>query len=243
MNAQEQIIDEYGDRMASTPKPGFYTALAAAQAAFMPIRRDKTVTVRTKAGGTYSFSYAPLEAILRATLPALNKNGFALVQHVEADFLVTTLYHAEGHLSGSVKVMVTDNGAQAYGSALTYSRRYGATLLLGICADDDDDGNGADGNTVTHSEFTGELRNGLPVITPHGEDWKKEDQDKAKTIAEDFRRALAAKNEIKVYKLHQQWNALETQDFYIAINAYMSPGERREAKDIIDRMSKAKTGE
>ncbi|MGH7746860.1 MAG: ERF family protein [Candidatus Dormibacteria bacterium] len=130
---------------------GFYTALAKAQSAFLPVRRDKTVIVRTKAGGTYSFSYAPLEAILKATLPALNAAGFALVQHVESDFLVTTLYHADGRLSGSIKILVGEGGPQAYGSALTYARRYGVTLLLGICADDDDDANAAEGNEVTET--------------------------------------------------------------------------------------------
>ena len=78
-----------------------------------------------------------------------NKEGFSLVQHVEADFVVTTLYHAAGRLSGSMPVFKTESGPQAYGSALTYARRYGVTLLLGICADDDDDANAAEGNEVS----------------------------------------------------------------------------------------------
>lgn len=242
MNAQHEEWIEPVETMQ--PEKGFYEALSKAQAAFAPVRRDKTVSVRTKAGGTYSFSYAPLEAILRATLPALNKEGFALVQRVEEDHLVTTLYHAHGQLSGSIKVIVGDSGPQAYGSALTYARRYGVTLLLGICADDDDDGNAAEGNHVTVQRPdglpSGDGANGLPNINPHGEDYKNEDQGKAQAIAQDFRDALAAKNEIKVYKLHQQCNF--DANFYIAVNAYMSPGERKQAKEIIDRMSKVKDG-
>lgn len=133
------------------PSPKFYAALSKAQSEFEPIHRDKTVTVRTKDGPSYTFAYAPLEAILRATLPALNKNGFSLVQRVEEAYLVTTLYHESGQLSGSIKIMVGRDGPQAYGSALTYARRYGVTLLLGICADDDDDGNAAEGNEVQSS--------------------------------------------------------------------------------------------
>jgi hypothetical protein len=152
MNAElcPESISE--DQPAATIERAFYSSLAKAQAGFAAVKRDKTVTVRTKAGGTYSFSYAPLEAILKATLPALNKEGFALAQHVEGDHLVTTLYHAHGALAGSVKIMVVDQGPQAYGSALTYARRYGVTLLLGICADDDDDGNAAEGNEVEHHD-------------------------------------------------------------------------------------------
>lgn len=162
MNAMAEEVVETMPEIDGT----FYLCLSRAQAAFQPIRRDKTVTVRTKAGGTYSFSYAPLEAILRATLPALNAEGFALVQHVEGDYLVTTLYHAAGRLSGSIKIIVTEAGSQAYGSALTYARRYGVTLLLGICADDDDDANAADGNEVTHTNESGGITHPAYVLTP-----------------------------------------------------------------------------
>lgn len=238
--------EDWPDAPSATapPSKGFYDALAKAQGAFQPIRRDKTVSVRTKAGGTYSFSYAPLEAILRATLPALNKEDFALVQRVEEDHLVTTLYHGQGQLHGSIKILVSDSGPQAYGSALTYARRYGVTLLLGICADDDDDGNAAEGNHVTVQRPdglpSGDGAHGLPNISPHGDDYKNEDQTKAQKMAQEFRDALKAKNEIKIWKLHEQCNFEQT--FYIAVNAYMSPEERREAKAIIDRMGKVKDG-
>jgi hypothetical protein len=140
---------------AFDPPGDFYAALSKAQSDFEPIRREKTVVVRTKEGPSYTFAYAPLEAILRATMPALNKHGFALVQRVETDYLVTTLYHKLGQLSGSMKIIVDRGGPQAYGSALMYARRYGVTLLLGICADDDDDGNAAEGNEVTTSTEIG----------------------------------------------------------------------------------------
>lgn len=132
------------------PDGSLAAALARAQGAFKPINRDKTVTVRTKAGGTYSFSYAPLEAILRAVQPALTKEGLALSQSIVtqdgAEYLETTLKLGDESLSNRVKVLVVEGGPQAYGSALTYARRYGVTLLLCVCADDDDDGNAAEGN-------------------------------------------------------------------------------------------------
>ena len=140
------------DELAKIPSrftKNLFTALARAQSAFKPITRDKTVTVRTKAGGTYSFSYAPLEAILKAVQPALSAEGLAITQAVVGEtepYLETTLHLGDETLSNRVKLLVVDLGPQAYGSALTYARRYGITLLLCVCADDDDDGNAAEGH-------------------------------------------------------------------------------------------------
>lgn len=129
-------------------------ALAKAQAEFDVIRRDRTVTVTTRAGDKYTFAYAPLETILRAVAPSLAKHALALSQGIAvaenaAEYVETTLYHESGqHISNRVRVIVKAEGAQAYGSALTYARRYGVTLLLGLCADDDDDANAAEGNSA-----------------------------------------------------------------------------------------------
>lgn len=131
-------------------------ALASAQIAFDAIKRDRTVKVRTKTGGEYTFSYAPLDTVLAAIRPALSANGLALVQacHVEAgaEFLRTTLLHSSGEfVANDTAVLVSDRGPQAYGSALTYAARYGVTRLLCLASEEDDDGNGAEGN---HAEDT-----------------------------------------------------------------------------------------
>ena len=128
-------------------------ALAIAQGAFDPVHRSKVVTVTMKSGGKYTFAYAPLEAILSAVVPALSANGLSLTQGVigseNGPYVETTLLHSSGQkISNRVAVFHSGDGAQAYGSGLTYARRYGVTLLLCVCADDDDDGNAAEGNTV-----------------------------------------------------------------------------------------------
>lgn len=127
-------------------------ALAKAQGAFEQIRRDKTVTVTMKAGGRYTFAYAPLESILRAVSGALAANELSLSQRVVENAkgqqcVETILLHSSGEsLSNQTQIFINGDGAQAYGSALTYARRYGVTLLLCVSADDDDDGNAAEGN-------------------------------------------------------------------------------------------------
>ncbi len=130
-----------------------HAALAAAQGEFTPIKRDKTVKVSMKAGGSYTFSYAPLESILHATVPALSKNGLALSQvtvpEATREYVKTTLFYVDGtSIDNLIPIFVRDDGPQAYGSALTYARRYGVTLLLCVSADDDDDGNAAEGNSA-----------------------------------------------------------------------------------------------
>lgn len=146
----------YDALAAGTAKPAvdqLAAALATAQGAFDPIHRGKIVTVTMKSGGKYTFAYAPLESILRAVTPALSANGLSLSQDVipspEGAYVETTLFHSSGQkISNRVAVFQSGDGAQAYGSGLTYARRYGVTLLLCICADDDDDGNASEGNSV-----------------------------------------------------------------------------------------------
>lgn len=131
------------------------TALAAAQGAFPPIPRDRTVTVvsrRQRDDGSrpqYTFSYAPLSTILEKVRPALAANGLALAQSVVVnadgvEFVRTMLLHSSGEwLANETPIFTSgaDNASQAYASGLTYARRYGVSTLLVLAADDDDDGN------------------------------------------------------------------------------------------------------
>lgn len=225
----------------------FYVALAKAQGEFEPVHRNKTVAVQMKSGGSYTFAYAPLETILAAVLPALNRNGFALVQAVEGEaqfaedapprgeYVTTTLYHANGWLSNKVRIIIKEPGAQAYGSALTFARRYSVTLLLGVCADEDDDANAAEGNsaTATMKQPTEKQR-----ITPHGEEYKKEDMQEAQVMANKFKDALRVGIDDAVYDLHLKCVDYDT--FYIAVSTFLTPGERKEIKDIVKRVKEAK---
>ena len=143
-------------------------ALAQAQTAFDAIKRDRTVKVQTKTGGSYTFAYAPLDTILAAIRPALAQHGLSLVQasHIDngAEFLRTTLLHASGeYISNDTAVLVSDRGAQAYGSALTYAARYGVTRLLCLASEDDDDGNAAEGNAAERVQRARKAEKAEPI--------------------------------------------------------------------------------
>lgn len=149
--------------MTEIQEAALYKAFAAARADFAPIRRDATVQVRTRAGGTYTFRYATLDAILGATVPALSKHGLVVSHSFSGDECIAALLHCDGgRIETRLRLIVAEGaGPQEYGSALTYARRYSIAALLGVVADEDDDANIAEGNTAVQLE-TALLTPGAP---------------------------------------------------------------------------------
>ena len=134
--------------------PNLAAALAKAQGAYGHIRKNRTVTVKMKAGGSYEFRYATLDSVLAATKEALAENGLALVSTIENGKLTVTLMHASGEEQASA-LPIPDplkGGWQEFGSAVQYGRRYLINALLNTNAEHDDDGNKADGHEVTAEE-------------------------------------------------------------------------------------------
>ncbi len=142
-------------------QPLLIAALAKAQSVMTSPARNREVKVRTKSGGTYSFRYATLDHIIEAIRKPLTENGLWFTQVLESDEggkyrLITRLLHESGEsIESRTPLLVENTGSQAFGSALTYMRRYALTALLGIAADEDDDANTADGHTVERSASNG----------------------------------------------------------------------------------------
>lgn len=150
--------DSYGNEMPYATDQ-IATALCKAQQAITNPPRNREVAVKTKTGGTYKFRYATLDAIIDHVRQPLTENGLWFTQTLangDGKYkLVTTLLHASGQtLSSETPLLVQGAGNQEFGSALTYMRRYALTAMLGIAADEDDDGNHSDGNTVTSQKDT-----------------------------------------------------------------------------------------
>lgn len=118
-------------------------ALVKAQAAVPAVVKDGV-------NPHFKSTFATLGAITDAALPALNANGFALIQGggaVSDDAgleVVTRLLHTSGQwIESGVRVPMGRADPQAMGSAITYARRYLLAAILGIVADADDDGHAA----------------------------------------------------------------------------------------------------
>ena len=92
----------------------------------------------------FKSKYADLSTILEACQPALNAHNIAILQPVSTkegrDVVETLLIHSSGEFIGSeVEIKASKvNDSQAFGSAVSYARRYALQSLLGLAAIDDD---------------------------------------------------------------------------------------------------------
>lgn len=92
--------------------------------------------------------YADLAAIVKASRPALTKNGLSIIQQIITNdeghtYLHTLLCHSSGQwVESRVRIVPTKADVQSLGSYITYLRRYSIAALCGIVtSDEDDDGN------------------------------------------------------------------------------------------------------
>lgn len=117
-------------------------ALALAQLQLKPAVKDAT-------NPHFRSKYADLGAVWEACREPLANNGLSVVQMpVDSEAgrvaLMTLLMHTSGqYISSTVSTRLQKDDAQGVGSALTYLRRYSLASVVGIVADEDDDGNAA----------------------------------------------------------------------------------------------------
>ncbi len=120
------------------------TALAKAQS-------EMKGATKSKSNPFFKSTYADLSCVLDACREALTKNGLSISQMPEVCedgiSLTTMMLHSSGQwISSEFRMPVTKKDPQAFGSALTYSRRYALAAIVGI-AQEDDDANSASGLT------------------------------------------------------------------------------------------------
>jgi hypothetical protein len=114
--------------------PGAFIAL---QKDLEPIKKDTE--------GVHKVKYATLAAVMKAIQPHLSAHDFVLF-HTMRDGgansarMETVLMHKSAeYISSTIEVpFAKPNDPQAYGSAMTYGRRYSIMALLGLVTDDDD---------------------------------------------------------------------------------------------------------
>ena len=122
-------------------------ALSKFQGCIEQPKLEKEVKVTMKSGGKYSFKYADLSACVKAAAPGLKENGLAVSQVINEGKLITLLSHESGQwIKSELMLPQQSTDYQAYGSAITYLKRYSYCAILGIVADTDDDANMACGN-------------------------------------------------------------------------------------------------
>ena len=101
---------------------------------------------RSKEG--YNYQYTPLEEMLSVIQPVLHQNGLILIQPPTStcdgvSIILTRLIHVETgqEITSELPIFLPEDMGNkpmfTYGGSLTYGRRYGVKMILGIEADMD----------------------------------------------------------------------------------------------------------
>jgi len=92
--------------------------------------------------------YADLATVIDTVMPVLATHGLAVIQMPcewgDHPALCTLLTHESGEwVESTMRTRPSKTDPQGQGSAITYARRYALQAVVGVAADDDDDGNEA----------------------------------------------------------------------------------------------------
>lgn len=122
----------------STETKDLYTALAKAQG-------EMGIASLSSQNPFFKTRYADLSEIVRASRPALAKNGLSVTQQLISrddggNVLITTLAHNSGqYIESYLRIIPPKSDVQSLGSYITYLRRYSYTALVGIVTGNEDD--------------------------------------------------------------------------------------------------------
>lgn len=117
-------------------------------AALTKVQRNLQPASKDATNPFFKSKYASLASVWENCRQLLALNDLAISQIMETvdgkPHLNTLLIHSSGQwLKSQMPITPKKQDPQSFGSALTYARRYGLSAIVGIVADDDDDGNQA----------------------------------------------------------------------------------------------------
>lgn len=132
--------------------------------AFLKAQKEFGPILKTSNNPFFKSKYADLASCIDSILGALNNNGISLIQNThpsESGVAVETiLLHESGEkISGGILEMpAIKRDPQAYGSALTYARRYSLMCTVGIAPEDDDGNKASQAKNVVHKSIDSYLK-------------------------------------------------------------------------------------
>jgi hypothetical protein len=118
------------------------------------LKAQEAITFAEKSAENPYFNskYADLPTVINAVKPHLNANGIIFLQmpttgETGSVFLTTRLLHISGEwIESTASCPLLKSDPQAFGSAITYVRRYALAAAVGLYQDDDD------ANTATYHD-------------------------------------------------------------------------------------------
>ena len=179
-------------------------------AALVLAQSEMSNAVKDAINPFFKKSYADLNAVREAILPALNKHKISAIQPTciieGVDYVETVLLHESGEYISSLTRIVVDkvNDAQRHGSGLSYARRYALQSIVNIGAEDDD-ANKAVGNKPEGPEK-------VKIVTKETVD-EIVAKDKALKDAIAGLESCSTENELKMYKKTLAQGVIKHPDF------------------------------
>lgn len=128
-------------------RPGMYTK--PVYEALAKVQEDIPDLVKDATNPHFGSKFISLPALLDQVLPIFRKHDLMLLQPPTniggTPALTTLIVHTKtgATLSFTTPLVMAKADAQGHGGAITYMRRYALMSLLGLVADEDDDGNSA----------------------------------------------------------------------------------------------------
>jgi hypothetical protein len=118
-------------------------SIAKIAPALLAAQRAMTAATKGAENPHFHSKYADLATIIDAVKGPLNAAGIAFMQSPQGDatgvMVETMLLHESGEwMADTVYLPVPQQTPQAYGSAITYGKRYGLQSLVGLPSEDDD---------------------------------------------------------------------------------------------------------
>lgn len=121
------------------------------------------VKAQSKMGGAvkgssnpfFKSKYSDLNSVIEACKQELNNEGISVLQPIDSDehgdYVETVLIHTSGEFVSSKMRLkfAKENDMQAYGSSISYARRYSLQSLVFIPSSEDDDGEKTTNRTIT----------------------------------------------------------------------------------------------
>lgn len=117
------------------------TALATAQGNIKAAKEDSE-------NPFFKSNYADLSSVWDACRKPLTDNGLSIIQTTNNSedkvIIETTLLHKSGQwITSTLSLKPKADDPQSIGSTITYGRRYSLSAMVGVCSEEDDDGNAA----------------------------------------------------------------------------------------------------
>lgn len=121
-------------------------------ASLVKVQSELQPAVKDATNPHFKSNYATLQSVWDSVRALLASNGLAVSQTFNNSdasegttvTIVTTLLHTSGeYLSSALTLRPVKADPQGIGSAITYGRRYALASIVGVVAEEDDDGNAA----------------------------------------------------------------------------------------------------